>query len=86
MKTLRELHVEIDDWYDDGCVGYITVFRAPRSKNVDMVGETVIKLYEMDKPTQDAVRHVFDLFDGEKIEFFRDKDKNPDRIKVTRRF
>ena len=85
MKNIRELHEEIDGWYSDGAVGNLTVFRAPRSRSVDVICEEVIKLREMDRETQAAVNKVFDLFQSEKVEMFLDKNGYPDRVKVVRR-
>lgn len=86
MKTLSQLFSTIQTWYDDDCVGNIVVFRAPRSQNVDVVGEQTIKLREMDKETRETVWRVFDLLDAERIELYKDKDGRPDRVKVVRRF
>jgi len=86
VKTLTQLFSTIQEWYDDDCVGNIIVFRAPRSQNVDIVGEQTIKLREMDKETRETVWLVFDLLDAERIELYKDKDGRPDRVKVVRRF
>jgi hypothetical protein len=86
MKTLEQLFVEVRQWHNNDCVGNLTIFRAPRSEMVDVVGEQVIKLREMDQEAHDAVCKVFDLFDSERVELFRDKEGYPDRIKIIRRF
>ena len=86
MKTLEQGLESIRSWYRDECVGNLVIFRAPRSQNIDIVGEQTVKLREMDKETQAAVWKVFDLFDSERVELFRDKDGRPDRVKVIRRF
>ena len=86
MKTLDAALKLISSWYSEGCVGNLVVFKAPRSQNVDIVGEQTIKLRELDRETQEVVRKLFDLVDSEKIELFRDKDGLPDRIRVVRRY
>lgn len=86
MKTLEQGLESIRNWYRDECVGNLVIFRAPRSQNVDIVGEQTIKLRELDKETQDAVWKVFDLLDSERMEFYRDRDGRPDRVKVTKRY
>lgn len=86
MKTLEKTVSAINDWFNDGCVGSLTLFRAPKSRMLDMIGEQTIKLREMDEETRDAVFKLFDLLDSEKIELFRDKDGYPDRVRVIRRF
>ena len=86
MKTLEQILDSVRRWHADDCVGNVTLFRAPRSQNMDMIGEQTIKLREMDEEVKTAVRKVFSLLDAEKIEMFRDKDGYPDRVKVMRRF
>lgn len=85
MKSLQEVHKDIADWHADDCVGNLTIFKAPRSDKMDIICEQVIKLREMDRETQNAVRVLFDLVDSERVELFRDKNGYPDRIKVIRR-
>ena len=85
MKTLDEMIREIEDWFDDGGVGNILIFRSPHANHVDRVYEETIKLHEMDTPTRALVEQVFELFDSERMEFFRDKQGYPDRVKITRR-
>lgn len=72
-------------WFDDGCVGNLVMFRSPRSSHVDCVIEETIKLREFAKEDQKLVLSVFDILDSEKVEMFRDKFGNPDRVKVIRR-
>lgn len=84
-KTIDEQIEDLRDWFDDGCVGNMTIFRSPRAKHVDSIIEETIKLGEMDTPTRALVEQVFELFDTERMEFFRDKDGYPDRVKIVRR-
>ena len=86
MKTLDNTLKLISRWHSEGCVGNLVIFRAPRSQNVDVVGEQTIKLRELDRETQETVHKLFSLVDSEKIELFRDKDGLPDRIRVVRRY
>ena len=86
MKTLEEATKIIHGWHKDGCVGNLMIFRAPRSRNVDVVGEQTIKLRELDQETQGTIRKLFSLLDSEKIELFRDSDGYPDRAKIIRRY
>lgn len=85
MKSIDEAVKDIVEWNEDGCVGNLILFSAPRSQNVDIIAEQTIKLREMDRETRDAIHNVFDLLDSERIELFRDKDGYPDRAKVIRR-
>ena len=85
MMTIVEAHRKLQQWYDNDCVGNITVFRAPRSNYVDMIGEETIKMFEMDDEAKEAVRKIFDLLDSEKMELFKDKNGYPDRARVVRR-
>ena len=86
MKTLDSALKLISRWHGEGCVGNLVVFRAPRSQNVDIVGEQTIKMRELDRETQETIRNLFSLVDSEKIELFRDKDGIPDRIRIVRRY
>jgi hypothetical protein len=85
MLTIEKAHTEIQRWYDNGCVGNLTIFRAPKSDYVDIIGEETVKLFEMDDETKAAVRKTFELLDSEKIELFRDRNGYPDRARVVRR-
>lgn len=86
MMTIEKCHEELQRWYDGNCVGNLVIFRAPKSDYVDMIGESTVKLFEMDEETKESVRKTFDLLDSEKIELFRDRNGYPDRAKVIRRF
>ncbi len=76
---------EVRRWYDEGSVGNLVIFRAPKSDYVDMIAESTVKLFEMDNETKESVRRTFDLLDSEKVEMFRDRDGYADRVKVIRR-
>jgi len=86
MKTLENALELISNWHNEGCVGNLTVFHAPRSQNVDIIGEQTIKMRELDKEVRDLIHRLFSLLDSEKIELFRDKDGYPDRVKVIKRY
>lgn len=85
MMTRKEAVEHFCQWFDDGCIGNVFYFRAPRASRVDSVIEETVKLKEFDAETRSAVEQVFDLLDAEKMEFFRGKDGYPDRVKFTRR-
>ena len=84
-KTIEEQMAEVREWFDDGCVGNLLIFRSPHANHVDSIIEETIKLHELDTPTRALVEQVFELFDSERMEFYRDKDGYPDRVKVVRR-
>ena len=86
MMTIDDAVATIRKWYADESVGNLVIFRAPRSDYVDIIGESTVKLFEMDEETKESVRKTFELLDSEKIELFRDKNGYPDRAKVIRRF
>jgi hypothetical protein len=86
MKTLEKALETVRGWHSHGCVGHITIFSAPRSTGVDMIGEQTIKLRELKSDIADTVKKLFDQLDAEKIELFLGKDGKPDRIKIVRRF
>lgn len=86
MMKIEDAHKELQDWYDDGCVGNLKIFRAPRSDYVDMIGEQTIKLKEMTREERQHIFYVFNSLDSEHVELFKDKHGNPDRAKIVRRY
>lgn len=85
MKNLESMIKDIEEWYEDGCVGNVTVFRSPKAKYVDAIYEETIKLFELDRESRDLVEKVFDIFGAERMEFYRNSDGEPDRVKIVRR-
>ena len=85
MMTRTEAIECFTRWFDNDCVGNITFFRSPRAKHVDAVVEETIKMREFSREDVELVNGVFDALQSEKMEFYRDKDGYPDRVKVIRR-
>jgi len=85
-RSIEQACEDIKRWKRAGRVGVLSIFAAPKSLNVDIIGEETIKLFEMDEEHKRSVIRLFDLFDSEKIELFRGRDGYPDRVKVTRRY
>jgi hypothetical protein len=85
MKDLERMFADIKEWFNEGGVGNIVIFRSPRASQVDCIYEETIKLFELDRDARGLVEAVFELFDAEKMEFYRSPHGDPDRIKVTRR-
>jgi len=85
MMQIDEALDKVKQWFDSGCIGNLIIFRAPRSTYVDMIAEEVTKIHEMDRQSQDLVRDLFETFDTEKLEAYRDKNGYADRIKTIRR-
>jgi len=87
MKTRQEAHAALDKWIDDDIVGNLIYFRAPHSDVVDCVTEQTIKVREMGSKARDAFIALVDQFpDATRGEFYKNKDGNPDRIKIVRPF
>jgi len=84
MKTLEAAIKDIEEWFVDG-VGNITIFKAPRAQHVDCVYEETIKLFELDRDARSLVEAVFEFFDAERMEFYRNGSGDPDRLKIVRR-
>ncbi|MBU1778019.1 MAG: hypothetical protein KJ899_15445 [Gammaproteobacteria bacterium] len=84
MKSCDEMVKELIEWFEDG-VGNVTIFRAPRAQHVDCVYEETIKLFELDREIRGLVEAVFEVFDADKMEFFRNGNGDPDRVRITRR-
>ena len=85
MMSIDAAHKELQKWYDNGCVGNITIFRSPRATYVDMVFDETIKMKEMDSEVRDLVRDVIGHFGGDKVTLFTDKNGYADRANVIRR-
>ena len=84
MKSRDEAHAILDQWIDNDCVGNLVIFHPPHSEGVDCIVEKTIKYREM-RPEQRAIFSEFiRVFDCARGEFWRDKDGNPDRVKIYR--
>ena len=86
MKTIEEMHDSLDRWYDEGLIGNIIFYRSPGSQGAEAIIEQVIKAREMKPETRAAFEMFMDGLNVERGEVVRDKDGNPDRVKLTRRF
>ena len=86
MKTIEETHEILDEWFGDGLVGNLIIYRAPNSQGVEAIIEQVVKCREMEPTTLAAFGMFMDDLGIERGEVVRDKDGNPDRVKLTRRF
>lgn len=86
MKTQKQIHDTLDKWWEAGSVGNLIIYRAPNSSYADCIIEKVVKVREMDPTTAAALKMFMDDLDIERGEIVRDKDGNPDRVKLTRRF
>jgi hypothetical protein len=86
MRTKEEVHKIVDEWLDSDMVGNLILYRSPHSDGAEAILEQVVKMREM-KPTTAAAFGMFmDDLKVERGEVVRDKDGNPDRVKLTRRF
>lgn len=83
-KTLAEVHAELDEFYEGGCVGMLLIHKAP-DRRMEVWTELTIKTRELDEPTRAALETLTQRVPMLKSEVVCDKDGQPDRIKVTRR-
>jgi hypothetical protein len=86
MKTKQEVHDVVDKWWDEGIVGTLMIYRAPGSSVADCILEEVVKAREMEAHVQVAFECLMDGLGAERGEIFRDKNGEPDRVKITRRY
>lgn len=86
MKTKEELHAIVEHWWDMGIVGTLRIFRAPGAEVADCVLEEVIKTREMEPHVRVAFECLMDELGAERGEIFRNKNGEPDRVKIARRF
>lgn len=83
MMTFEETVRKLKIWHKD-CVGYAILYSPPRMSTIDGFIEETVKLHEMEDWEREAVLKIFDVFEFEKAELFRDKEGNPDRVKISR--
>ena len=86
MKTKEQAHDILDEWLDDGMTGNLIFYHAPRSEGVEAIIEQVVKTREMKPTTRAAFCMFMDDLMVERGEVIRNKDGEPDRVKLTRRF
>ena len=86
MKDLKQIHDTVDKWWEAGDVGNLIIYRAPKSDHAECIIEKVVKTREMEPTTRAAFGIFMDDLGIERGEIVRDKDGNPDRVKLTRRF
>ena len=86
MRTVEEAHEALDEWFADGLIGNVIFYRAPNSQGCEVIIEQVVKVREMEPTTRAAFGMFMDDLGIERGEVVRDKDGNPDRVKLTRRF
>jgi hypothetical protein len=85
-KTLDEAVESLKRWYDEGMVGNITFFRAPRAEHVGCIVEQTVKYYEMPPKLRNAFAQFCNTIDVDRGEFWRDRDGSPDRVKIVGEF
>ena len=86
MKDLKQIHDTVDKWWEAGSVGNLIIYRAPNSEHAECIIEKVVKTREMQPTTAASFGIFMDDLGIERGEIVRDKDGNPDRVKLTRRF
>ena len=85
MRPKSEMLTVVTGWSDSDRSGNLVLFQPPRSEVFDAFVEETIKLHEMTETEKSVALAMFDKFDATKIEMFRSKEGNPDRIRVTRK-
>ena len=83
-RTLAEAHEFLDKFWENKCVGVQFVNRSPAG-NLDVWVDQVLKMRELDEPTQAAISTLVKRQECIRMEIVCSKDGIPDRIKVTRR-
>ena len=86
MKTREQLHATLDKWWEAKAVGNLIIYRAPNSEQAECIIEKVVKAREMQPTTRAAFEMLMDDLGVERGEMVRNKDGEPDRVKLTRRF
>ena len=84
MKTLSEVLEDLKYWAENGVIGNITFYHPPGRKIFGAYIEQTIKAREMDPEVRDAFEFFINKLGALKGEFHRDKDGNPDRVKIVK--
>jgi len=84
MKPMSEALGILEDFLKSNRSGNIMFFKPPGSNVFDCFVEETVKLHEMSEEERSDCIAVFDDFSAQRVEMFRNKQGNPDRIKVTR--
>lgn len=85
-KSLEEAIEALQRWYEEGMVGNITFFRAPRAEKVGCVVEQTVKYHEMPQSVRRAFGAFCNAINVDRGEFWRDRDGKPDRVKIVGEF
>ena len=86
MKAREEVHEIVDEWMDSEMVGNLILYRSPHADGAECILEQVVKVHEMTPQTRAAFGMFMDDLGIERGEVIRNKDGEPDRVKLTRRF
>ena len=86
MRTKEEVHEILDEWMDSEAVGNIMFYHAPQSNGYEAIIEKTVKAREMHLTTRAAFEMFMDDMEIERGTVFRNKDGEPDRVTLTRRF
>lgn len=86
MKTEDQCIASFRKWFRGGTVGNLIFYHAPNAPESDCIVEQVIKAREMKPHIRAAFEMFMDELGIERGEVARDKEGNPDRVKLTRRF
>ena len=86
MRTKEELHDILDEWVESEAVGNIIFYHPPRANEYEAIIEQTVKVREMKPTTRAAFCMFMDDMKVERGEVIRNKDGEPDRVTLTRRF
>ena len=86
MRTRKEVHEIVDEWINDDITGNLLIYHAPHSDGYEAIIEQVVKTREMEPTTRAAFGMFMDDLGIERGEVMRNREGEPDRVKLTRRF
>jgi len=86
MKSKEEILELVNKWWVTDTVGNIIAYRSPGAAYGDVILEQVVKGREMKPEVRAAFEYVMDELQIERGEMFRNKNGEPDRIKITRSY
>jgi hypothetical protein len=86
MKTDAEVHELVDEWIGGDLVGSLVLYRAPKAQGTECIIEQTIKAREMEPTTRAAFCMLMDDLKIERGTVIRNKNGEPDRVTLTRRY
>ena len=84
MIPLDDAHALLNEWYENGRVGNLVFFFAPRRGCVDAIIEQTIKMRELGDEDRRSLEKAFKVLNATRAEFRGNKEDGLDLVKISR--